>query len=987
MKPYQQKEIEKSVLEYWRKNQIPEELVKLEPKKKKFYLLDGPPYVNGIPHVGHVKTTTFKDIWGRFKKMQGFSVWFQPGFDCSGLPIENAVEKKLGIKSKKEIEEKIGISKFIKECKNFAEQNLHVWMGLYKKLGALRGWMEPYLTYKNYYLESGWWTIKKMYEQGLLVEGYKPGFWCPKCETVLSGYEVTDSYKNLEDPSIYVKFPVKNRKEYLLVWTTTPWTLPANVAVCVHPEETYVKVKTQNDVLILAEKRLDVLHSLEIGYTIIEKFPGKKLEGTKYEPVLDVPVQKELEKVENTHQVILSVPVMKKRVASKTIAKRDVKEKEEVEHIVDMSTGSGLVHIAPGHGDVDNKLGKHYNLPEPSPVNEQGRLTKEAGKFAGIYVKKADPLIIEELKNKNYLLHAEKIIHSYPLCWRCKSPLIYRMSKQLFLKLDKIRGGVIKENKTVNWLPGFARERFHNLVSDAPDWAITRQRYWGITVPLWVCKKCGAKKIIGSRKELKELVSDIPDDMDLHKDSVDNIVFKCSKCGGEMKRIKDIMDVWFDSGISPWASLGYPFSNRELFERLWPVDLVDESQDQIRGWFYTLMVCGYSVFKRKPYETVCLNGWTLDEKGEKMSKSVGNVILAEDAYNELGADLLRLYYCVDNAPWETQKFSMRMAKDLRRVLSVLWNSYVFIDTYSDRSLAEKKKMDYIEIEDEWIISRINSIIKDVTNYMETFHFHHAARTLVEFILNDFSRWYIKIIRDRVSPWYEGKDKEAAQFTLLYVLKRVLKLLAPFTPFITEKIYTDVFQEKSVHLSSWPEPEDVIDKELEEYMNIIKDFVEKINSIRQEKGIKLKWPLKQVTIYPKNEKVKKAVKVLEGILKETGNAKTVKISEKPVKGKETDFGSVSVGDIDKDESFIREFIRFVQVLRKKEKLKVTEKIRLYVECDENTETLLKRFDTNILKNTGSSELIFEIKHQKSVMEFEDKKVKIGFEKYDKTRGFA
>ncbi len=978
MKAYDQKSIEKDVLDYWERKKIPEKIVKFEGKKKKFYLLDGPPYVNGVPHVGHVKTTTYKDIWGRFKRMQGYSVWFQPGFDCSGLPIENAVEKKLGIKSKKDIEEKIGVSRFIQECKNLAEKNLHVWMELYKKLGALRGWIEPYLTYKNYYLESGWWTIKRMYEKGLLVEGYKPGFWCPKCETVLSGYEVTDSYKVLEDPSIYVKFPVKGReKEYLLIWTTTPWTLPANVVVCVHPDETYVKVKIMDEFLILAEKRLEVLHNLEIGYTVVEKFKGKGLEGLKYEPVLDVPAQREIDRFENTHQVVVSVPLLKKRVASKTKVKKALEEKEEFGHIVDMQTGSGIVHIAPGHGDVDNKLGKHYNLPEVSPVNERGELTEEAGKFSGLYVKEADPLIIEELEKKGYLFHKERISHSYPLCWRCKSPLIYRMSRQWFLKLDIIRDNILKETKKVKWLPPFAEERFYNTVADAPDWAITRQRYWGITVPIWICKKCGSKKVIESRKELvKEAIEPINEDIDLHKDVVDKIKLRC-ECGGEMERIKDIMDVWFDSGISPWASLGYPFKNKELFEKLWPVDLVDESQDQIRGWFYTLMLCGYSVFDRRPYETVCLNGWTLDEKGEKMSKSVGNVIFAEDAYKELGADILRFYYCVDNAPWETQKFSLRNARDLRRLFSVLWNIGVFIQTYS--APINEKEVKTIKVEDKWIISKINTIIESVTEDMENFRFHHASRSIMDFVLNDFSRWYIKLIRDRLSPWYNGDDKKSAQFTLNYVMERLLKIMAPFSPFITEKLYIDIFGGESIHLSEWPKADKwKIDRTLEDHMEIVRIFVEAIYSLRQEKGIKLKWPLEYVKINPKSKDAEKAVKTLEDVIKFLANTKSVKIVKE--KGEETDFGWVTIGDVVKDEAFLRELIRTVQVLRKKQGLKVVEKIKLCLGCESEVQDVLKRFEDNLKEGVGASEVVFEpVKESLGELNFDDKTVRIWFEK--------
>ncbi|MCX6815154.1 MAG: isoleucine--tRNA ligase [Candidatus Aenigmarchaeota archaeon] len=978
---YDPKKIEQEILGYWKRKKIPERITDFgSSKKPKFYLLDGPPYVNGIPHVGHVKTTTFKDIWGKFKQMQGYSVWFQPGFDCSGLPIENAVEKQLGIKSKKDIE-RLGVEKFIKACRDLAEQNLHIWMELYKSLGAWRGWQDPYLTYKDYYLESGWWTIKRMYEKGLLVEGTKPSFWCPHCETVLSGYEVTDSYKNLEDPSIFIKFKVKGKKdESLLVWTTTPWTLPANVAIAVHPDETYVKVKTgAGEILILAEKRLEELHRFEIGYHMLEKFPGKKLAGMRYEGILDVPLQRELDKNPRSHQVVLSIPIMKKRVASKTLAKKTTEAKDEFGHIVDMETGSGLVHIAPGHGDVDNRLGKHYNLPEPSPVDDEGRLTSEAGEFAGLFVKKADPLIIESLEREGRLLKAEKIVHSYPLCWRCKSPLIYRMSNQWFLKLDSIRNNLIKENKKVKWLPEFGSERFENLLAEAPDWAITRQRYWGIPIPMWVCHKCGKRIVVGSRKELAEL-SGMPAIKDMHKDVVDKIMLKCD-CGGKATRVKDIMDVWFDSGISPWASLGYPFMNKPLFEQLWPVDLVDESQDQIRGWFYTLMLCGFSVFDKAPYRTVCLNGWTLDEKGEKMSKSLGNVIDAEDARKELGSDLLRLYYCYDTNPWDTQKFSMSNAKDLRRVMNVFWNSWIFVETYCKRKEYELPKE--LSLEDEWILSRANSITEKVTEDIENFRFHSASRSLADFLLNDFSRFYIKLIRNRVSPWYEGGDKRAAQAVSHHVLGKVTILMAPFTPFISEKIFTEMFpRQESVHLAEWPAPEkERIDMKLEGQMEIAKSVIETVNFARQESNIKLKWPLSEIHVIAKEKSYRDAISGMAGIIKNIANAREVNVSEKGRKpGKKFEHGEVILGVVLKDDALVRELIRKIQMLRKEQNLKVTERISLVLETDKESEKTLRENEKEILEGVGGGSLKFgPLTGERGSLEFERAKIRIWFEK--------
>lgn len=961
MTVYNPKEIEKEIQGYWKRKRIPEKIVKFDSKKKKFFLLDGPPYVNYIPHVGHVKTTTFKDVWGKFKQMQGFSVWWQPGFDCSGLPIENAVEKKLGITSKRDIE-RLGVGKFIDECKKLAEKNKPVWMSLYKNLGAWRGWVEPYLTYKNYYLESGWWSVKQMYERGLLVEGERSGFWCSHCETVLAGYEVTDSYKNVQDPSLYVKFPVKGEDSFLLVWTTTPWTLPSNVAIAVHPDETYVKVGVGEEKLILAEKRLPVLGELGKKYTLLEKYKGRQLEGMKYLRVVDTPLQREMDK--KFHSIILSIPLLKKRAAAK------VGGEEVFEDFVTMETGTGLVHTAPGLGDY--KVGEHYNLPFLSPIDDHGCFTEGAGPYKGMQVKEADQNIIEDIQKRGLLLHVGRVTHSYPLCWRCKTPLIYRMSHQWFMKIDALREKMLRENKKVRWLPEFARERFHQILLTAPDWAVTRQRYWGIPLPVWVCQSCESKKVIGSVKELKEnALHALPEKIDLHKDVVDTILLKCH-CGGRMRRVKDIMDVWFDSGISPWASLGYPHKNKKVFHSLWPIDLIDESQDQTRGWFYTLMVCSQAIHGVTPFRTVCLNGWTLNEKGEKMSKSLGNVVWAEKAWKELGSDLLRLYYCVDISPWDTQKFSFRGAKELERVLNVLWHSFLFVQTYGS-PVAGKHLM--LKPEDRWIVSRINTLIQSMTKQLESFQFHLATRQLVEFILNDFSRWYIKLVRDRVSPFHSGPDKKAAQFTLHYVLERVVKLLSPFCPFISEKIYREMFKGESVHLKSWPKQEKRL-SHLEEGMETVKQLIEAMNALRQEKKAKLRWPIDKVFVETRSDK---AVRELQEVVKTMGNVKDVVFVKKLTgKGREFPGGKLALGKVLKDESLVRELTRKVQELRKGERLQVSERIQLFLKTDKTTEMILKRFEKDIREGTGSSKLTLgKIKSRKGKLEFEGKKVEIDF----------
>jgi len=987
---YSPHEIEREVQEYWKKQGIVEKIVKLDAKKKKFYLLDGPPYVNGIPHVGHIKTTTFKDVWGKFKQMQGFSVWWQPGFDCGGLPIENTVEKKLGIEGKNDIIEKIGAEKFINECKALAKGNEHVWMSLYRKMAAWRGWVDPYLTSDNYYKESGWWTIKNMYENGQLVEGQRPGFWCPSCETVLSGYEATDSYKNVEDPSIFIKLPVrgfdkpdtsagqKEPKEkkagnewdntFLLVWTTTPWTLSANVAVAVHPDEQYVKAElSDGSRLILAEKRLVALTDLDIGFKILEKFKGRKLEGLKYEPVLDVPIQLELNKQEKGHKVILSVPVMKMRVASKTSVKKTTDVSDEFGHIVDMETGSGLVHIAPGHGDVDNRIGKVYGLAEPSPVDEKGRLTKEAGRFAGMFVKKADREIISYIESRELMLNAGRITHSYPLCWRCKSPLIYRMSKQWFVKIENIRDVMLKENDKIGWLPEFARERMAALLAESPDWAVTRQRFWGIPLPVWKCGKCNSIQVVGSLAELRKLsAKKLPENIEIDKVTMDKVRLKC-KCGGEMLRDPDIMTVWFDSGIAPWASLGYPHKNKALFEKLWPVDLIDESQDQIRGWFYSLLITSVANFSRSSYETVCLNGWTLDEKGEKMSKSLGNVITAEDAYKELGSDLLRLYCCADVAPWDTQNFSLARAKELGRALNVFWNTHVFMQSYGKKpqpasaGVKHELKGANMKTEDRWIASKINTLIGSVTKNMEAFEFHTASRSLVDFILNDFSRMYIKIIRDRVSPWYEGTDKKAAQQTMIYVMERLLRLMAPFTPFVAEKIYSEMFG-SSVHLAEWPKPDKKrVDAKLEERMMATSQAVEVLQAARQEAGVKLRWPLSFAE------------------MPEFGNV-VPEIVESLANVKELRKGELRLGEPDMELALLRELTRKVQSMRKESGMKFHEAIALELDTDEGTASRLKKLEQQLAADVGASSIKFsKVSKPMGSLDFEGMQISISFKK--------
>ncbi len=990
---YSPKELETRIREYWESNRIPNKLTSFDAKKKKkFYLLDGPPYANNVAHVGHVKTTTLKDIWSKFKLLQGFASWFQPGFDMHGLPIENMVEKKLGIKDKQDIE-MMGVEKFIEECKRFATGNEEKWLDMYRQLGAWRGYLEPYITFKNYYIESGWWTVKQLFDRGMLVMGDKPIYWCPHCETALSGYEVSDNYADVKDPSIYVKFPLVGKEnEHIIIFTTTPWTLISNVAIAVNPKEYYLKVKVGNEILIIAEKRAEAVFKdlLKTEYEIVEKVLGKKLEGIKYRPLFDVPVQNKIKNNPNAHRIILSIPVLVKKSFKHKFKEEKETKDENVEEFVTMDEGSGAVHTAPGHGPTDHMMGLHYNLPVISPVNEQGRYTEDAGEFNGIFVKDADKMIAEKLEKKNLLLHFGWVTHSYPLCWRCKSALVFRISKQWFFKVDKIKEKMLKENDKVKWLPEFGKERFHNWLEDASDWCISQQRYWGIPLPVWICQKCGDIDVIESSDELsKRSLKKLKKDIDLHKHVVDKIEIKCENCKASMKRVPDTMNVWFDSGIAPWASLGYPYQNKELFEKLWPVDLVDESQDQIRGWFYSLMFCGVATFGTAPYKSVALNGWVLDEKGEKMSKSMGNVVWAKDGIDKLGADVMRLYYCWEVAPWEVQNFSLKTADEIKKTLNILWNSYSFFTTYVDKDF--KKSLKNLRIEDKWILSKLNSLIQDVTTHFENFEFHNAGRKIVDFVVGDLSRFYIKLIRDRVWVSETGTDKTSALSVLHDCLLTVSELLSPITPFLSEDIYQNLDgKKKSIFMIEWPKANKaLIDKELEDEMEITKEIIEACLSARQLAGIKLRWPIAEVLIETKEDNIAKVLRKLDGVLLFVCNSKSIGVTKKsPGDGfAEVQFkhGKLYVnkkldGEL-LEEALVKELTREVQNLRKGNKFNVKEYIFLSIKSDKSTEDAITKYLDAIKKEVGAKKIsIGTLKGSfAGKLTFEEKLIEIAFDR--------
>ncbi|RLE61176.1 MAG: isoleucine--tRNA ligase [Thermoprotei archaeon] len=859
------KKYEEEILEFWEKEKIYDKVRASLQGKPKFYFLDGPPYPSSdTPHIGTIWNKVLKDSIIRFRRAQGYDVHDQPGYDCHGLPIEVKVEQMFGFKTKKDIEN-YGVDNFVKACEEFALKNVKAMTEHFKNFGVSMDWEKPYLTLNRDYMESAWWLIKRADENGLLEKGVKVVHWCPRCETTLADYEITE-YRELEDPSIYVKFPVKGEKnKYIVIWTTTPWTLPANVAVMAHPDLEYVWVEVDGEELLLAKDRLEAVMS-EAGiknFKVKRTVKGSELEGLEYEHPLveEVDVQKKLVDV---HRIVLS------------------------SEFVSAEEGTGLVHAAPGHGEEDFIVGKRYGLPVISPVNDQGIFTEEAGKYKGLRVREANDLIIEDLKRKGYLFYATKFRHRYPVCWRCKTPLIMRATPQWYIRVTHLKNRFLEEALKVKWIPEWAGyARFKNWLEGLRDWIVSRQRYWGTPLPVWVCEKCGHRVVVGSVKELEKLVGKKLELKDLHRPWIDNIKFKCPKCGGEMKRVPDVLDVWLDSGVAFYASLGYP-QRRELFEKLWPVDFITEGHDQIAGWFFSLLRCGLITMDTSPYRTVLMHGFALDEKGREMHKSLGNYVAPQEVlkFDKGSRDVLR-WFVLKNTIWEDLRFSWNGLAQVYDDLHLIWNVYYFatlymgLDKFDPRKYTLEQLENHLRKEDKWMLSRIENIVKEATKYFEEYHIHKAARLLRDFITEDVSRWYVKLVRPRVWVEKDDPDKLVAYATLYYVLKRFLQLLSPIAPFITEKIYRDSFrtdeEPESIHMLPWPKPrEEFIDIELEKAMEIVKDVVEKALATRMKAGIKIRQPLPTLYVITGSPEIKGSVELLENVVKTQVNVKEIKV---------------------------------------------------------------------------------------------------------------
>ena len=931
---------EEDVKSYWEEKGIPRRALRLNENGPKYYFLDGPPYATGSIHMGTAWNKILKDYYLRFWRMRGYNVWSQPGYDTHGLPTEIKVEKKLGIKNKQDIE-KIGIDKFTSECREFATKFINAMNDQFADLGVWMDWDNPYLTLKKEYIEGAWYTFKVAYDKGLLYKGKYPVHVCPHCQTVVAYNEI--EYGKVEDTSIYVKFRVKGKdNEYLIIWTTTPWTLPANTGVMVHPTETYVKVEVAGETWILAKARLqELVDKLEAGYRILEEFPGQELVGVEYEnPLGDLPVQKGI-----VGRVVPSA------------------------QFVTMDTGTGLVHCAPGHGREDYKVGKENGLPQLAPVGLDGKFTSDAGKYSGMYVKDADKLIIDDLRNKGALVFEEKITHDYPKCWRCGSPLIFTSVPQWFFAVSKIKDKLIEEARKTKWYPNWSGRRFEDWLQGIEDWPISRQRYWGIPVPMWVCEKCGKVKVIGSTGELGVKLDD------LHRPYIDNVKLKC-ECGGDMKRVPEVLDVWFDSGVAAWASLGYP-EKEEPFKSMWPVDHVLEGLDQIRGWWNSSMISSVITFGRTPFNAVVNHGLILDVHGIKMSKSKGNVVTPKEVVDQYSRDELR-FYLLSLDYGSDVSFDWNALREDKKFFTILNNIYRFFDLYGSRlDLPDK-----LEPEDKWIISRVNSLVKSVTSLSEEFKNYRALKEIERFVVDDLSRTYVKLIRDRTWPSYSGKDKISAQATLYYTLNKLVKLMAPILPYTSERLYLGVLGgENSVHFQKWPEAEEkLINKELEDSMEILHEVVDAVINARQEAGIKLRWPIGRVEVNG-DESVSKAVSLLEGTLLKMINAK----STGPLTGEfvEAHFskGTVRIpkslsGEL-VEEALASELIRRIQEKRKKANMSVDEKITLRL----SGHPLLKDIKDMVSSKVNASDYVVgePTGEFSGELNFQGSKIKFAFDK--------
>ncbi len=846
-------EREKEVLAFWKENEIFEKSVDKNKGHESFNFYDGPPTANGKPHIGHILTRVMKDIIPRYKTMKGYYVRRKAGWDTHGLPVELEVEKQLGIDGKQEIE-KYGIEPFIKKCKESVWKYKHEWEVMSDRIGYWADMKNPYITYDDNYIESVWWSLKQIADKGLLYKGYKIVPYCPRCGTALSSHEVAQGYKDVEEKSVFVKFAVKGRENtYFLAWTTTPWTLPSNVALCVNPKEDYAEIKVGDEHYIMAEALIGSVFGDEKP-EVLSVRKGKDYEYTEYEPLFDY----------------------------------DTGAKEKAYYVtcdgyVTLTDGTGVVHIAPAFGEDDSNVGKRYNLPFVQMVDSRGRFVEGAYDLVGMFAKDADKVIIEKLRNEGKLFRELMFTHSYPFCWRCDTPLLYYARSSWFIKVTAVKEQLLASNASVNWMPPtIGTGRMGNFLENVIDWGISRERYWGTPLPIWVCNKCGKVHVVGSREELRKL-GGLKEDIELHRPYIDAVKWKC-ECGGEMIRTPEVLDCWYDSGSMPFAQWHYPFENKDVFESTFPADFISEAVDQTRGWFYTLLAVSTTLFGKSPFRNCIVLGHVNDKDGIKMSKHKGNVVEPFTVLDKQGADATRWYFYTSSAPWLPSRFSAENVSEAqRKFMGTLWNTYAFFVLYAEIdgfNPAEHKLEDCkLTVMDKWILSGLNSLIKYVDEGLNEYKITETSRAIGEFVDN-LSNWYVRRCRERF--WGSGmnENKEAAYVTLYTVLSTLSKVIAPYVPFMAENIYRNLvvnfFPEapESVHLCDFPvADESRIDPELESGMNDVLKTVVLGRAARNKANIKNRQPLRRLIYNGKKELSPE----LKALIEDELNVKEVDIS--------------------------------------------------------------------------------------------------------------
>ncbi len=851
--------LEEKTLSFWKKNKIFEKGLKKTEGGKKFVFYEGPPTANGAPGVHHVLSRVYKDIFPRFKTMKGYHVSRKAGWDTHGLPVELEIEKKLGINSKDEIE-KIGIEKFNRLCRESVMKYEEEWKKLTERIGFWLDMDNAYFTFKNEYIETIWWILKNIWDKDLLYEGHKIVPYCPRCGTPLSSHEIAQGYKEVEDYSAIVKFELADRKNtYLLVWTTTPWTLISNAAAAVSADSTYTEVEYEGQNLILVKDLVDTLFGEDRPYRKVAEHKGSELVGTPYKPVYDY-----ADGNGKAFHIISG-------------------------DFVSTGEGTGIVHIAPAFGEDDMKVGKKNELPIVQMVNQEGHFLDSVEKFSGMDIEDANPKIISDLKERGLVFEIKKFKHSYPFCWRCDTRLIYYAKKSWYIATTKIKDDLMASNEEVNWYPAHIKHgRFGNWLENNVDWALTRERYWGTPLPIWEDED-GHKLCIGSKADLEKHGKDIPADLDLHRPYVDNIILTCPECGKDMKRVKDVIDVWFDSGSMPYSQHHYPFENKEIFEENYPADFICEAIDQTRGWFYTMLAISTLLNKKSSFKNVLVLGLINDEKGQKMSKSKGNVVKPWDILNNQGADALRWYFFTGASPWTPKNFSEKLIDEvIRKFILTLWNTYSFFVIYAkidkfnpyehDLPVAEREEID------RWIISELNRTIKEVDRLLEDFNVTDSGRMIQDFV-DMLSNWYVRRSRRRFWKSEEDKDKISAYLTLYECLVTVTKLLAPYIPFISEALYQNLVVNlgkgaESVHLEDFPTADrTLIDEDLSFKMNNARRVVGLGRAVRSKINIKTRQPVQKVSIYFNgNEKVREAINHFKEVILSELNAKEIEFTE-------------------------------------------------------------------------------------------------------------